>query len=46
MAMRQRNQGGPLEEAMAHSKHRSYQVASSYYKAGDAKASKALKIAD
>lgn len=40
-----RNQGVPLEEAMAHSKHRSYQVASSYYKAGDAKASKALKIA-
>lgn len=40
-----RNQGVPLEEAMAHSKHRSYQVASSYYKAGDARASKALKIA-
>lgn len=39
-----RNQGVPLEEAMVHSKHKSYQVASQYYKAGDAKESKALKI--
>lgn len=39
-----RNQGVSLEEAMAHSKHRSYQVASQYYKAGDAKESRALKI--
>ncbi|MEM9879344.1 MAG: tyrosine-type recombinase/integrase [Pseudomonadota bacterium] len=39
-----RNQGVPLEEAMAHSKHKSYQVASQYYKAGDAKDSSALRI--
>ncbi|MEO0566500.1 MAG: tyrosine-type recombinase/integrase [Pseudomonadota bacterium] len=39
-----RNQGVPLEEAMAHSKHKSYQVASQYYKSGNAKEGKALKL--
>lgn len=41
-----RNQGVPLEEAMSHSKHKSYQVASQYYKSGDAKESKALRLID
>ena len=40
-----RNAQVPLEEAMKHSKHRSYQVASGYYESEDARRSAALKIA-
>ena len=41
-----RNQGIPLEDAMRHSKHRSYQVASSYYQSQDVKTGKASKLLD
>ena len=41
-----RDQGVPLEEAMTHTKHRSYQVASQYYKRRNAQKSAALKLAD
>lgn len=41
-----RNAGIPLEEAMAHTKHRSYQVASRYYSSVDAKAGRAIRLAD
>ncbi|MEO1151672.1 MAG: tyrosine-type recombinase/integrase [Pseudomonadota bacterium] len=41
-----RNAYIPLEEAMRHSKHRSYQVASSYYEDIDAQNSKAARLLD
>ena len=39
-----RNQGVPLEDAMRHSKHRSYQVASSYYQSEDDRKGKAVSL--
>ena len=41
-----RNAGVPLEEAMAQTKHRSYQVASRYYDAVNAKTGRSIRIAD
>ncbi|MEM6416092.1 MAG: tyrosine-type recombinase/integrase [Pseudomonadota bacterium] len=41
-----RNQGVPLEDAMRHSKHRSYQVASNYYQAEDERTGKAVTLLD